>query len=509
MKRSSFAFSEPSARERAAGDDSRTEPAAAASSHRWPVAMLGVPFDNLGVSSAIARMETMIATRHPHYVVTANVDFLVQSLRDIELQRILLEADLVLCDGTPLVWASRLLGNPLPERVAGSDVVPLLIHTAAERGYRVFFLGAGAGVAGAAAERLQARYPTLKIVGHYSPPFNRLLEMDHDEIVQRVREAKPDILLVSFGCPKQEKWLNMHFRTLDVPVAVGVGATLDFLAGRIKRAPQWMRQSGTEWLYRLWLEPRRLFRRYATDVVYFLPALAAQWWRLRPRRIAGVRGEEPAMFVAQRRFRVWAGRQLDAAALSREAVFWREAMSTPNHCLLDLSQVRSVDSTGIALLVRWRKQLLSHGCKLVLLAPSREARRALRSQRLEDHFLIALDPDEQKHLFEGKPVPELPVQLLNHGVPRLGWQGEVTAANVEDVWRLSTELLGTLRASQSALIVDLTGLRFIDSSGVGLMLRLSKWARTEGVKLSFTGAQRNVENVLQLAQLDRVLLTRP
>src|SRR4051812_24425025 len=154
MKRSSFAFSEPTARDRATGDDAGPE-AAAISTHRWPVAMLGVPFDNLGITAAIARMEAMIATRRPHYVVTANVDFLVQSLRDVELQRILLEADLVLCDGTPLVWASRLLGNPLPERVAGSDVVPLLIHTAAERGHRIFFLGAGAGVAGAAAERLQ------------------------------------------------------------------------------------------------------------------------------------------------------------------------------------------------------------------------------------------------------------------------------------------------------------------------------------------------------------------
>src|SRR5438034_3194444 len=192
--------------------------ALAASVQVPPIALLGVPFDHLNMDGALERIDRMVASRQPHYVVTANVDFLVQARRDVELRRILLEAHLVLCDGTPLVWASRLLGNPLPERVAGADLVPSLIRVAAEKGHRIFFLGGAPEVAEQAAANLQARYPTLNLVGHYSPPLRELLEMDHDEMVRRVRAARPDLLFVSFGCPKAEKWIEMHYRSLGVPV---------------------------------------------------------------------------------------------------------------------------------------------------------------------------------------------------------------------------------------------------------------------------------------------------
>src|SRR5882672_2502311 len=220
-----------------------------------PIAMLGVPFDNVTTTEAMELIERMIASRRPHYLITANVDFLVQAREDVELRRIFFDADLVLCDGTPLLWASRLLGNPLPERVAGADLVPLLIRLAAERGYRLFLLGATPASSSQAVAKLTAAYPNLIIAGHYSPPFNKLLEMDHEEIARRIREAKPDLLFVSFGCPKQEKWIAMHYRALGVPVAAGVGATIDFLAGNFKRAPVWMRRSGFEWVYRMAQEP--------------------------------------------------------------------------------------------------------------------------------------------------------------------------------------------------------------------------------------------------------------
>src|SRR5690606_34730820 len=147
---------------------------------------------------------------------------LVQAQRDVELRRILIEADLLLCDGTPLVWASHALGNPLQERVAGSDVIPAVIAAAATKGHRIFLLGAAAGVAAEATARLRQRYPALNIVDHYAPPFAELLKMDHDEIVRRVQAARPDILLVSFGCAKQEKWVAMHSRPLGVRVSVRV-----------------------------------------------------------------------------------------------------------------------------------------------------------------------------------------------------------------------------------------------------------------------------------------------
>src|SRR5262245_4369099 len=230
-----------------------------------PIAILGVPFDNITTQEALRLIDGMILSRQPHYLVTANVDFLVQALDDVELRRILFDAHLVLCDGTPLVWVSRLLGNPLPERVAGADLMPLLLRVAAERKYRLFLLGASQESAWSAIKNLQTEFPNLIIAGSYSPPFRQLLEMDHDEITSRIRAAEPDILLVSFGCPKQEKWIAMHYRSLAVPVCVGVGATIDFLAGQYRRAPGWMRRGGLEWLFRLAQEPRRLLRRYLKD----------------------------------------------------------------------------------------------------------------------------------------------------------------------------------------------------------------------------------------------------
>src|SRR5581483_6098581 len=133
-------------------------------------------------------------------------------------------------------------------RVAGSDLVPLLLKVAAEKGYRAYFLGGAPESTQRAVERLQRQFPELQIAGHYSPKFAPLLEMDHDDICRRVREARADFLFVAFGCPKQEKWIAMHYRSLGVPVVVGVGATIDFLAGTVKRAPRWMQEAGLEWV---------------------------------------------------------------------------------------------------------------------------------------------------------------------------------------------------------------------------------------------------------------------
>jgi exopolysaccharide biosynthesis WecB/TagA/CpsF family protein len=213
-----------------------------------------------------------------HYVVTPNVDFLVKARRDPELHGILVHADLVLCDGKPIVWASHLLGEPLPGRVAGSDLIPLVLRRAEDRGWRILLLGGAAGVGAEAARRIAASHPTLPEVAHYSPPYLPLADMDNADIIARIRAARPDVMLVCFGCPKQEKWISRNLQLLDVPVMIAAGATIDFLAGNMARAPVWMRRSGTEWIFRLLQEPRRLAGRYADDVIHFFPAVLAQGW---------------------------------------------------------------------------------------------------------------------------------------------------------------------------------------------------------------------------------------
>ena len=488
-------------RKNAARTDVRTP------SHKWPVSILGVPFDNVTISEAIDRIVSMIDEVRPHYVVTANVDFLVQAHGDVELRRILLEADLVLCDGTPLVWASRLLGNPLCERVAGADVVPRLMSELANRGRSVFLLGAGAGVAAEAAERLRKQYPTLLVSGYYAPPFSALLEMDHEETVRRLREARPDVLLVSFGCPKQEKWISMHYRSLGIPVVIGVGATIDFLANRVRRAPLWMQRHGLEWSYRLLKEPRRLFRRYANDLLRFAPALVAQWRSLSPRAGRSTHPEHHDLFFASHWIHIWAGETLTVASFSRETRFWKETSNQNRHCLLDLSRVISIDSTGVALLARWRQQLHARDLHLVLLAPGATVRRALQDLGILDYFLIAGDWPEAQRMIRAVPPFASPVAFRGSRRP-LAWHGEITADNTEQVWLHTTGLIGVLGVTRVPMVIDLSQLRFIDSSGLGLMLRINRWGRQHETEVRFADPQPNVLNVLHLARLDKVLLQK-
>ncbi len=479
-------------------------PLEAPRSPSWPVAILGVPFDHVTIAESVARVGEMIASRKPHYIVTANVDFLVQARHDVELRRILLDADMVLCDGTPLVWASRWLGNALPERVAGSDLAPALIRAAAAQGHRVFLLGGADGVAVEAEANLRREHPTLQLVGTYSPPFSQLLEMDHEEIVRRVRAAKPDLLLVSFGCPKQEKWIAMHHRALGVPVVIGVGATIDFMAGRVKRAPAWMRRSGSEWLYRLAQEPRRLYRRYANDLLRFLPAFAAQWFRLSASRQPPARPFELS-FARPGWCHLDAGDQLTRHSLDHDAAFWRAGLARTRHCLLDLSRVRSIDATGVAHLLHWRKELRRRGLRLMLLAPGPAVRRTLAAMQLLEHFTLARDLADASAQC-GAPGPTPPVQ--RDGTTRsLAWCGEIVASNVEDVWKSTIDHVAGFAANRATLvIVDLARLRFIDSSGAALMLRLKQWAHTLHAEVLFAHPQPNVRNVLRLTRLEQLLL---
>lgn len=468
-----------------------------------PVAMLGIPFDALTIEGTLDRMDAMIASREPHYIVTANVDFLTQAAHDVELRRILLDADLVLCDGTPLLWMSRWLGNRLPERVAGSDLAPQLIARAAEKGHRIFLLGAAEGVAAEAAAKLQAQHPTLQIAGYYSPPFASLLEMDHADIARRIREARADILLVSFGCPKQEKWVAMHYRSLGVPVAIGVGATIDFLAGRVKRAPNWMRHSGTEWIYRLIQEPKRLYKRYAGDLVHFLPAMARQALSLSTRREFRV---PPA--VRPIRTPGWCcydvGVQLNRRSFERDRELWARIEAREEHTVLDLSHVRRIDATGVAFLTRHKKTLAARGQHLVLLSPSPAVVKALATLQLSDYFSTARDRQQLIELTSSLSADPVHHDAVQRG---LAWHGEVVAANIDQVWGSTLDhLQGFAEAGANVITIDLSRLRFIDSSGAALMLRTKKWARERKIELLFAQPQTNVRNVLRLTRLEQTLL---
>ena len=180
-------------------------------------------------------------------------------------------SDLNLADGAPVVWLGRLIGADMRTRVAGADLVPALLGEAAKTGARVFLLGGEGGVAAVAGARLQELYPGLVVAGTYEPPRAAVQNMNNAEILALIHEAKPNLLLVALGHPKQEQWIDMHRDQLSVAVAVGVGCVFDLIAGRSRRAPRWMQDAGLEWAYRMAREPRRLLGRYMTDAIWLVP----------------------------------------------------------------------------------------------------------------------------------------------------------------------------------------------------------------------------------------------
>jgi N-acetylglucosaminyldiphosphoundecaprenol N-acetyl-beta-D-mannosaminyltransferase len=476
---------------------------------RPSITILGVPFDNVTTSEALDRIDQMIASRKPHYVATANVDFLVQAREDVELRRILFDADLILCDGTPLLWVSRLLGNPLPERVAGADVVPHVIQLAAEKKYRLFLLGATPDSITRAATNLREAYPNLHIAGLYSPPFNKLIEMDHDEIKARILAAKPDLLLISFGCPKQEKWIAMHYRDLGVPVAAGVGATIDFLAGKIPRAPLWMRRGGFEWVYRLIQEPRRLFRRYAKDLWIFGWSILAQWWALQFRvarapTIANTKTLSSHCTPDALHQVVVCPPKLDAIAAEADAL--QTIVADGRDYLLQIAGVTSIDSTGVGYLIGLQKKLRNVGRELVLIGTSAPVRRALKLMRINEFFLSAADLPSAQYLLQVRAREQTAAVTLRTAaaVTPLVWHGEITAANARQVWENTRAYLEAPRPERE-LSLDLSDVRFIDSSGLGLLIRAKKLARQQGIKLVFMGIQPAVRNVMKIARLEGFL----
>lgn len=228
--------------------------------------LMNTEIDNLTMDETLDAIDSLIKEDNCSYVVTPNVDHIVQLEKDEELKRVYENASLILTDGKPLIWISNWYKTPIKEKISGSDLFPRVCDLAAKKGYTMYLLGAAEGVADKAAKNLIDKYKGLNIVGTYSPPFG--FEKDKVElkkIERQIQEVHPDILIVGLGCPKQEKYMYHHCKELGVPISFGLGASIDFEAGNIKRAPKWMSEHGLEWLYRITQDPKRLAKRYLVD----------------------------------------------------------------------------------------------------------------------------------------------------------------------------------------------------------------------------------------------------
>ena len=234
--------------------------------------------DCVTFTGAIDAIANLVRAGAGGYVVTPNVDHVVLAEHSPELRTAYAEASLSLVDGTPLVWLSRLMRPRLPEKVSGSDLAVPLLERAAREGWRVYFLGGAPGVGRAAADHLTRDIPGLNIVGVDAPAVG----FDKDPIRERaafdlVSNAKADLVLMALGCPKQELLMQRWHSALALAVMLGVGATLDFLAGHVRRAPSWMSRWGMEWAYRLSQDPRRLAKRYLIRDLALLPIVVRTW----------------------------------------------------------------------------------------------------------------------------------------------------------------------------------------------------------------------------------------
>lgn len=228
--------------------------------------------DYITRDAAIKVILELAAGRRGGYVVTPNVDHIVVAEKNGQLRSAYASAALSLADGKPLIWMSRLAGLPLPEKISGSDLVRPLLREAAGMGLSVYFLGSAPGVGLAAGERLSSEIPGLRIAGVDSPPMGFELDPEQERAARdKMASANPDIVLFALGAPKQEILMHRWHSQGVAPVMLGIGASLDFIAGKVKRAPRWMSDRGLEWLYRLLQDPRRLARRYLVQDIGIIP----------------------------------------------------------------------------------------------------------------------------------------------------------------------------------------------------------------------------------------------
>lgn len=245
--------------------------------HEYKV--LQVPLNALSIPELIAKMEGWIqGGDHGHCITFTNVHVVMEARHDPSFREVLSDAmTFNVPDGMPLIWLGRLRGFNLKRRLYGPDVMHAFCKVAARKGYRHFFYGGAQGVPETLAINLMGEFQGTNVAGMYSPPFRSLTKEEDDHIVRMINDAKPDVLWIGLGCPKQEKWAFEHRSRLDVPIIASVGQAFDIYSGRISQAPAWMRNAGLEWLFRLLTNPRRLWKRYLLYNSQFLFFVALEW----------------------------------------------------------------------------------------------------------------------------------------------------------------------------------------------------------------------------------------
>jgi N-acetylglucosaminyldiphosphoundecaprenol N-acetyl-beta-D-mannosaminyltransferase len=444
-----------------------------------PIAILGVPFDNISLAEACSLAGTMIESRYPHYATTVGVDFLVAAQTDVELRHILFDAHLILAEEDLVVWASKLLGNPLPGCVTVPNLIPQLLVLAEAKGWRVYLLGGD----DATAQKISARHPKLKLVGAHKPAEKPLLDMDHADILRRIREAKPDILLVAFGSLTQEKWINMNYRAAGVPFVLGAGMNFNFLTGGGKTAGK---TSGKYWK--------------------FMAAVWKQWWRLRTRKDAKPTATQAdVMPTPQGDLVIRAPKSLGAAEVRVSQAEWLRAVES-GHVMFDLSETDFTDSTGVGMMIRLRKRSRELGYQFILISPKPPVQSALKLMKLDEFFTVQASLAGARILMESSAGAAPVSSGVSEEELQIRWAGEVTTLNAVELGAYTESELTQISPGMN-VVIDLARVTFVDSTGIGLMVRFKKNLKRRDVNLKFINVSPSVQNVIKATQLEGFLLS--
>jgi N-acetylglucosaminyldiphosphoundecaprenol N-acetyl-beta-D-mannosaminyltransferase len=348
------------------------------------------------MDETIAFIDEKIRERGFHQVATANVDFLIHAIRDKEMQQILCSCDLVIPDGMPILWGAWLLGAALKQRVCGVDLVPRLADLCARKGHTMFILGASEQNSYRAAENLKEHYPGLRIVGRYSPPVMPLDRMNHEEILRRIERAKPDVLLVALGNPKQERWLAMHRHRLNVPVCIGVGMSIDMAAGAVRRAPRWMQSTGLEWIYRMAKEPKRLVSRYIGDAYGFARYMPQQWLAtaMQPRHKtkSGIFADQTGNTCV-----ISIYGDLTGGSLAEFNTVSRDAAACGMNLVLNMSQAHYIGPDTLGSLISTASEIRNGGGQLWLAEMPAHLQRVINGSRLAGLFMTTSSVNDALH----------------------------------------------------------------------------------------------------------------
>ncbi len=352
--------------------------------------ILGLPFDTITITQAVAEIVTAVETRTPYYLSTPNTNFLCAAHRDFAFRESIINSDLSVADGFPIVVVAKLLGIPMPERIGGSNLTEYLYNRKTDRPLRVFFLGGEDGVGELASQKINQQPSGMIAVGHYAPGFGNLEEMSTPNIINAINSQDVDFLLISLGAKKGQAWIEKNRHQVKATVIGYLGAVINFFAGTVKRAPDLIQSSGLEWLWRIYQEPS-LWRRYYDDGIYFLGLMLQNvlpYWlwltfkRPKTADILTVKVSKDAGKLMQIKL---TGDCTNFTLLPLREIFIKAAK---NKCpvVIDLSDVQTIDGAFLGLCLVLHKHLKTSGYNLKLTNANKDVSQIMKWQKVDDLF---------------------------------------------------------------------------------------------------------------------------